>query len=36
MQYTIGEAAKKFNVNISTLRYYDEEALIPHLYKLNI
>jgi len=33
MQYTIGEVAKRFNVNISTLRYYDKEGLIPHLEK---
>ena len=33
MQYTISEVAKKFNVNISTLRYYDKEGLIPQLEK---
>lgn len=33
MQYTIGEVAKKFNVNISTLRYYDRMGLIPNLEK---
>jgi DNA-binding transcriptional MerR regulator len=33
MRYTIGEVAKKFNINISTLRYYDKEGLIPNLEK---
>ena len=33
MRYTIGEVAKRFNLNISTLRYYDKEGLIPNLEK---
>ncbi|MGM0213323.1 MerR family transcriptional regulator [Enterococcus sp. AZ109] len=33
MEYTIGEAAKRFNLNISTLRYYDKQGLIPNLQK---
>ncbi|MCM3690826.1 MerR family transcriptional regulator [Neobacillus niacini] len=33
MRNTIGEVAKKFNLNISTLRYYDKEGLIPNLEK---
>ena len=27
--YTIGELAKKMNVSIHTLRYYDNEGLLP-------
>jgi DNA-binding transcriptional MerR regulator len=30
MRYTIGEVAKKFKIDISTLRYYDKEGLIPN------
>ncbi len=33
MNYTIGEAAKRFQLNISTLRYYDKQGLIPDLQK---
>jgi DNA-binding transcriptional MerR regulator len=33
MKYRIGEVAKKFNLSISTLRYYDKEGLIPFLEK---
>jgi DNA-binding transcriptional MerR regulator len=33
MRNTIGEVAKKFNLNISTIRYYDKEGLIPNLEK---
>lgn len=29
MQYSIGEAAKKMNISTATLRYYDQEGLIP-------
>jgi len=29
MQYSIGEAAKKMNISSATLRYYDQEGLIP-------
>ena len=31
MYYTISEIAKKFNLTISTLRYYDNEGLFPNL-----
>ena len=31
--YTIGEVAKMFNLSVSTLRYYDQEGLIPNLNK---
>lgn len=31
MEYTIGEAAKKTNLSISTIRYYDKEGLLPFL-----
>lgn len=31
MCYTISEVAKKFNLTISTLRYYDNEGLFPNL-----
>ncbi|MDO4667734.1 MAG: MerR family transcriptional regulator [Streptococcus sp.] len=33
MTYSIGEIAKKFNLSVSTLRYYDKEGLIPNLEK---
>lgn len=33
MNYTIGEVAKRFNLNASTLRYYDKQGLIPDLKK---
>lgn len=29
--YTIGQVAKQVNMPISTLRYYDNEGLFPHL-----
>ncbi|MBY7142595.1 MerR family transcriptional regulator [Virgibacillus sp. NKC19-3] len=29
MTYSIGEVAKKLNLTLSTLRYYDKEGLIP-------
>lgn len=29
MAYTIGEVAKKFNLTVSTLRYYDKLGLLP-------
>ncbi len=29
MYYTVGEIAKKLDVNASTLRYYDKEGLLP-------
>ncbi len=33
MADTIGAVAKKFNLNPSTLRYYDAEGLIPAIKK---
>lgn len=33
MPYTIGEVAKKFNLTHSTIRYYDQEGLIPNITK---
>lgn len=33
MNYTIGEVAKRFHLNASTLRYYDKQGLIPDLKK---
>lgn len=29
--YTIGQISKMFNIPISTLRYYDNEGLFPHI-----
>lgn len=29
--YTIGQISKMFNIPVSTLRYYDNEGLFPHL-----
>lgn len=31
--YSIGEAAKLFHLSVPTLRYYDQEGLIPNLSK---
>lgn len=31
--YTIGQVATRFNLSIPTLRYYDQEGLIPNLTK---
>lgn len=31
MTYTIGEVAEKFNITIHTLRYYDNQGLLPFL-----
>lgn len=31
MGYTIGEVARRFNLPVSTLRYYDKEGLFPDL-----
>lgn len=31
--YTIGQVAEMFNLSVSTLRYYDQEGLIPGLQK---
>ncbi len=33
--YTIGEISKKFNLNISTIRYYDKEGLFPNIKRKN-
>ena len=33
MEYSISEVAKKMNVTISTLRYYDHIGLLPNLNK---
>lgn len=29
--YSIGEISKKFNIPISTLRYYDKEGLLTNI-----
>jgi len=29
--YTIGQVSEKFNIPISTLRYYDKEGLFPSM-----
>lgn len=29
MEYSIGEIAKMFNLNESTIRYYDQMGIIP-------
>ena len=29
--YTIGQVSKMFNMPVSTLRYYDNEGLFPHM-----
>lgn len=31
--YTIGQVATRFNLSVPTLRYYDQEGLIPNLTK---
>ena len=31
--YSIGQVAAQFNLSIPTLRYYDQEGLIPNLHK---
>ena len=31
MNYSIGEVAEKMNISIHTLRYYDQEGLLPFL-----
>ena len=31
MNYTIGEMAKKLGLSASTLRYYDQEGLLPEM-----
>ena len=35
MAYTIGEIAKRFNISISTIRYYDKEGLLPNIKREN-
>ena len=31
MTYTIGEISKRFDISISTIRYYDKEGLLPDI-----
>ncbi len=31
MEYTIGELAKKMNLTVHTLRYYDDQGLLRHV-----
>ncbi|MFQ8706735.1 MAG: MerR family transcriptional regulator [Thomasclavelia sp.] len=33
MEYTIKEVTKKYNLNASTLRYYEKEGLLPKIKK---
>lgn len=33
--YTIGEISNKFNLSISTIRYYDKEGLFPNIERKN-
>lgn len=33
--YTIGEISNKFNLSISTIRYYDKEGLFPNVERKN-
>ncbi|EJO5346708.1 MerR family transcriptional regulator [Clostridium botulinum] len=33
MEYSIGEVAKKMNIQSSTLRYYDKEGLLPFVHR---
>ena len=33
--YTIGEISNKFNLSISTIRYYDKEGLFPNVKRKN-
>ena len=35
MSYTIGEVAEKMGVTPSTLRYYDQEGLLPEVNRVN-
>ncbi len=35
MEYSIGEISKMFNLNISTIRYYDNIGLLPGINKRN-
>ena len=35
MTYTIGEISKRFNISISTIRYYDKEGLLPDIKREN-
>ncbi|NBA62609.1 MerR family transcriptional regulator [Enterococcus mundtii] len=35
MTYLIGEISKKFNIPISTLRYYDKEGLFPGIERVS-
>lgn len=33
--YTIGEAAKMFNLSVATIRYYDQQGLLPNLKRVS-
>ncbi|WP_369473136.1 MerR family transcriptional regulator [Secundilactobacillus kimchicus] len=33
MTYAIGDVAEKFNLSISTIRYYDKRGLLPFVSK---
>src|SRR5699024_12623832 len=33
--YTIGQIADKFDLSISTIRYYDKEGLLPNIKRKN-
>ena len=33
--YTIGQIAEKFDLSISTIRYYDKEGLLPNIKRKN-
>ena len=33
MEYTINQVCKKYNLNASTLRYYEKERLLPPIKK---
>lgn len=35
MTYTIGEISKRFDISISTIRYYDKEGLLPDIKREN-
>lgn len=36
MEYTIKEVTKKYNLNASTLRYYEKEGLLPKIKKIKV
>ena len=35
MSYSISQVAKMMGVTPSTLRYYDQEGLLPHIKRVN-